>query len=868
LYYCGRYRNAIDTISMDTLLYGPYTYGIGGVINSIPNSLGAVKLEVYDLDFGKECSRDTVVVEDCQCALDIISATPSQCNPLTDEFSLEVVIEHDNIQDEDILITLSTGESQVFSTIDGTEVFILNGLTPTGTSDIDVSVELVLDDGCTNELLQAFDSPSSCSTDTNCSVFFESVVASGCYITDGQSLVTVSAEISWQDVGTGNITVELEGQTRTIVPGVNSVTFADGSSSTVTISSPQVVAFEIPADGLIHDITATLSTDASCNDERSFTGSPPCLLELCDEQILGGIVYYDYNSDGIKDAGETFGLADVDVTATSPDGSTFFATTDNLGNYNLFIPSDKFPVRVEFENLPTEVDQGTLAGINNGTTVQFADEPDCNYHLGVLFKEDFCDTDPLIILPCYITGDPDNGAVKDGDALVAFPYDMSGLKDPSSMHTLGTVEEVGATWGVAYNRFTNKIYSAATLKRHTGLASGGLGGVYESDLADLPNVSANLFINVETDLGIDVGNADVGSNADRGIVGGLLDPSRDNSGYIYSGKRGIGDMDFSSDGNTLYFTNMKDKKLYIVDITDYNNSGVKPTSANVTSVTLPEVCEGGDLRPWAVKKYRTEIFVGAICDASSSGGIDDLRAVMFRIETANANTVTEVLNLPLGYSKGFPMFANRGNTGWYPWTDDWSQKVDLAVNFGSANGQGGAKAIIHPEPVFADIEFDIDGSVILVLNDRAGLQSGNRNYSPTAAASTDLGLPADQLYDGYIGGDILRAYFSNGRYVLENNGNAGPNSGAGLNNSQGPGFGEFYNDNSVVVPAGNLIAHAENVMGGAGMLPGSGEVVVAVLDPVDLVSGPEFYAGGVRHWNNTTGMTDLAYQVYASADGR
>ena len=62
---------------------------------------------------------------------------------------------------------------------------------------------------------------------------------------------------------------------------------------------------------------------------------------------------------------------------------------------------------------------------------------------------------------------------------------------------------------------------------------------------------------------------------------------------------------------------------------------------------------------------------------------------------------------------------------------------------------------------------------------------GNYNYDNstyTAGEQTDAG------------GDLLRAFYSNGTYILENNAKAGPVTGYAPNNNQGPGFGEFYHD--------------------------------------------------------------------------
>ena len=296
--------------------------------------------------------------------------------------------------------------------------------------------------------------------------------------------------------------------------------------------------------------------------------------------------------------------------------------------------------------------------------------------------------------------------------------------------------------------------------------------------------------------------------------------------------------------------------LYVVDMTTYNATGVKPTAADVSSYPVNITCTGGNKRPWAIKVNNGKVYVGAVCDAQTSGLKADLSAFVVEYDPANSYAQQIVLDFPLTYPKGFSLFSYRSITGWFPWSDTWSAKIAGTAFGGSAN-----QDILRPEPIFGDLEFDIDGSIVIGLNDRTGLQSGVSNYAPTGTST--------QLYSGYVAGDILRGYFSNGVFILENNAKAGPNTGDGPNNSQGPGFGEFYNDNSKVVIANNLIAHAENVMGGLALRPGSGEVLAAVLDPIDLTSNQnlEFFAGGIRHWSNTSGLTNSAYQVYATNSG-
>ena len=134
--------------------------------------------------------------------------------------------------------------------------------------------------------------------------------------------------------------------------------------------------------------------------------------------------------------------------------------------------------------------------------------------------------------------------------------------------------------------------------------------------------------------------------------------------------------------------------------------------------------------------------------------------------------------------------------------------------------------------------------MILSFADRFAFQTGQQNFNTNGTGT----------YSSVLGGDILRAYFNGSTFILENNAKAGPLTGSGPNNNQGPGFGEFCNDNFFL---GNRQPHSENATGGLALKPGSGEVVYAAMDPANSPN-----AGGFRKVSNQTGLTTGAFSVY------
>jgi hypothetical protein len=264
-----------------------------------------------------------------------------------------------------------------------------------------------------------------------------------------------------------------------------------------------------------------------------------------------------------------------------------------------------------------------------------------------------------------------------------------------------------------------------------------------------------------------------------------------------------------------------DKKLYKLDV-----SGATPTLAG--SHDIPVTCTGGENRPFALKAYKGKVYVGTVCDGITSNQKSDLRAFVQTFDPTS-NTFATVFDFPLTYPKGYALYApDNERTGWYPWTDNFNNLIGDFVS-------GDSRFLTYPQPMLTDIEFDVDGAMVLGFGDRTGFQTGFRNYNTAGTGD----------FSGISGGDILRASFNGQTYILENNGSVGGVTGVNAGNNQGPGFGEFYNDSYPT-------AHVETSFGGLALKPGSGQVIMTGLDPIP---GGDFNAGGVRYLNNADGST-------------
>ncbi len=683
-----------------------------------------------------------------------------------------------------------------------------------------------------------------------CSLTLTSGV-SGCYAVNGSSKATLNVEIRWDTPPPGKPLIIITGtQSRTIIPGMRTVTYPDGTTSEIILVSPQVVTFEVDLAATPTTATVTAAFDPTCSATATVTLPPACPPIGCETGQTSGLVFADFNANGQRDPNETSGLAGVTVRATTCTGTQYQTTTNEAGLYafagSSALPANGYPVRVEFLNLPAYAGQGTPVGTNGQTTVQFLTAPACQLDLGILDPTDYCQANPKLMVPYYTSGDPSQTAIATDPALLMFDYTLSGLKDASKTTALSTTREVGSLWAVEYDKNYRKLFAAATLRRHTGLGPKGLGGIY---VLDPFSTSASKIVAawaVDSLMGVDVGAGLVPTNANRLL--GLYGNSTDPVAWSLTGKVGLGGLDLSDDGRALYFVNLFDKKLYRTDLAAFQTTGTLPTSA--VGLALPDPgCVGGQLRPWGLKVHKGKVYVGAVCDGQTDQDRGTLRAYVFEYDPATAQFApAPVLDMPLTYPKGFPWVGNSDLTNWFAWTDDFDVKQ-------TAN-QGSIMFLIRPEPILASLEFDIDGSMLLGFADRTGLQSGNANSNLTTLSTS---------YNGISGGDLLRAAKTGTTFMPENNARANQLLGYGANNRQGPGFGEFYDDD-LFNTTNNLstLDHAELFQGGLALRPGSGEIISTALNPVEGRGNSNKNSGGVRYLSNNTGQYNKAYQVYGS----
>jgi hypothetical protein len=502
-------------------------------------------------------------------------------------------------------------------------------------------------------------------------------------------------------------------------------------------------------------ITGTVYRDAAINGSLSLTDTG-----------IEGVTVSAYDSAGTK----------VANASTAADGTyTLTFTNLHLGT-----------VRVEFETpeglQPSIVSGGSLSsiqfvepgstGVNYGvfdpasdcsllvTHVCFREGPlSVSSGARVLGLSPFSPQATSTGLPKAV-GDPGNNAF--GQVI---PNEVPGL-----ISTVGTKGQLGATWGVAFDRSSGLLWNSAVIRRHLSLASQGIGGLYVLDRSgtlvktfDLEALGLDLRPSATT-LGINAAYADgsgkvVFSDVNRDITGitttdttsvtGVtygartkIAESRDIPGFAAVGKAGIGDIDISTDGNYLFVSNLNTRSVHRFTI-GVDGAG-NPTLSAHTSWNLDDgyTCATGTgpLRGWGLDPQADgTVIAGGVCTnetATPGPNVGPGLGVILRLDPAKSGAAawTMLTTVDFSYEHVYDYCKTSAMTcSWKSWTDNFA-----AIK---ANSTFSASQLWWTQPIIMDLATLADGSFALGINDRFSYMSSDNNYAPL-----------DQRDPGYITG--------------------------------------------------------------------------------------------------------------------
>ncbi len=552
---------------------------------------------------------------------------------------------------------------------------------------------------------------------------------------------------------------------------------------------------------------------------------------------VSGTVFRDYNFTGLRDSSANYvdpWIVGATVKLIGKTGLIGIALTDDKGRYS-FNPAVPPPYRVELVNNNPFDFESVLNTQNLGSrsSIRFVKFANQQVNFGINYPSEFF-KDPKLITPCYVSGDPlpPSSYYANLETLISWDIDNGGVTNQDAktqnhngnapnVNVLATAKEIGSCWAIAVQKKDQKLYTLATLKRHSALGPLGIGGLYQLDLTN--NSLTNQF-----DLNsIGVISGIVPSNISRGLKSTYPPVSQDSIAFSMAAKVGYGGMDITEDEKKLFIVSLYTRKLYSVFI---NSPYVTPTPANVDSFSIPDPgCVGGTFRPWAVKVYRGKVYVGVVCDGSSSGLSSDLSATVYEFDPA-----TKIFTKVSQFSLDYPGFS--GASRYKAWIDTWDTNCL----------QGDHIYCSYSQAILSDIDFDGDDVMVFTFADRYGLQAA---YAQPNTSGTGK-------YSMVSFGDILRGrrVLPSSQFIIENNANDGIRETAGKNTGIGPGFGEYYfGDHSLFKDA--VLNENESLIGSSQIYPGQNGVISTSQDPFDLISG------GVIHLNNISGNWTKRYEI-------
>jgi trimeric autotransporter adhesin len=603
-------------------------------------------------------------------------------------------------------------------------------------------------------------------------------------------------------------------------------------------------------------------------------------LPLISLSQITGKVFRDYNNDGVQQSTNPTEPGEFGVVVKAYDVTNTLrgtVSTNSSGDYSFSAAQAPAGSAIRVEFSVNSGDQPSKRISSNKTNIQFvvAGSSAINIDFAIASKKSFTDNaNPYVATTAFTNGNAlssGSNTAGDNNGLYVFPYDLS---NDGGTTRRAKNQYMGSVFGLTWQRESRTLLMAAYLKRHASFGPNGIGAIYQTqiDKTGIPS-TPSLLLDV-TAIGINVGtNPRTTTLPDDPTL-----PNTDLGVFSEVGRRGIGGIELSVDGRDLYMVNMYEKKIHRINVG--NPFRTSFTAANVTgNWSIPDPGFAGTVwHPMALEVHNGKIYVGGIStkETTTAHNIADTANLRGTVYEFNPSTgiFTNVLSFPLTHRRGFTnadyRYEHRNNY-WAAWQNNGDISLGGPLRsglIGSTTG-GNATGIYYSQPMLCDIEFDVDGSMILGVRDRFGDQGGYANYFET-------GNVPGETYRVLATGEVLKAGKSGSVWIIENNGSVTNNgittTSAGLADNIpglsgsfpaltgtpwggpiGPGGGYFYynqNFTKTGVPspfntANTVTAHYTKSNGGIAVYPGYNEVMMSAIDPVNKA----YTNGIIRNYN-------------------
>lgn len=549
-------------------------------------------------------------------------------------------------------------------------------------------------------------------------------------------------------------------------------------------------------------------------------------MSTASAQSISGLTFFDGNNDGTLGTNELI-FPHVTVNVYNASGVLAgSAVSGNDGIYSVSGLTSGTPYRVEFV-APSGYKDASY-GTNSSTSVRFVTAPASNIDFGVYVANQCAPgaTMPRMVAGCM----PYNG---DYTSLISFNYnDRWTIPNPGTTAHTGDNHSgnVGVPAGFTVRKSKSQVLFSTLAAENTGLfptPPDGNSAIYIADYSGggFTYQSYKLLVKL-SNLGIDVTNQ-------YPIAAGVNN----------IGEFGLGGIAISEDERYIYVVNAGKRNIVRLDISGVTYASI-PAGGYTTTAQLPMVeiaipdattsCSNGYFRPYALEYRAGKLYVGGICDASSSGSNAGLTAKVFEMDPAS-NTFTQRFTHDLTtFNVSDLVGTNLPQVKW---------KHPFAAPAGDGNSG-------EMQPLFYDIAFDDYGAIIInVLNRRVFTNGSNREAGYVVRtwrqADGSFVLESDRISGPLVSAaDIVDQNCQTGN---RNNDVAGPGTIGGPKWFFENGLGAYSSAPGLEY---TINAHHALANGGVYCLPGTNELVAGFTDP--LCTG----TAGVRYFNTTNGKTN------------
>ena len=581
----------------------------------------------------------------------------------------------------------------------------------------------------------------------------------------------------------------------------------------------------------------------------SAPSSPAVAAEAC-----SGIVYDDLDIDGTHDPAEP-GLDGIEIRVTPTRGAPLAVTTDDDGAWSISLADSAYPVRLEFDT--PDPYRASATGDDNGTSIQFINSVTaCSTRTAGnfgMYEPGAACAAPLVVTACFLSADAphasDAPALQLIDLTTTDNRSVNGSTQSDWLSTtptyLSSLRDVGSIYGLDTDH-RGTIYAAGFVKRHTRVSA-------RLNPTGNPTVIYRLRPGQDADV---LAVIDPNATDPHGPIE-ADDYRKDPASFDDVYRTGLGDLDISRDGSTLFTIDLGRRELVSVALPSGRVDRRLPLTGatlGIDDCAVTDATPFGDLRAMGLGfDADHQLMIGVVCSAESTvepgdfidesvtqeplGDPDQLVGYVFRLE---GEQLVERLRWPLAVDRGETQQNGSisNDATWHPWVD--------GVPFADEHD-----VVSYPQPAITDITVDDAGNLIIALGDRFGHQT-----MPESSAPTTDGQTLD-IAEVVTAGDLQRACPDGANWVIEGS--------AGCRGGWGDGFEFFSGD--------RYGWHAETALGSVIALPRSPttesaddlpqRLLATQLNPVH--DEDPWRSGGLAWHDSTTGEYLRGIRLY---DGR